>query len=131
MPGEQGDPDRPVLESAIWNEPSRLVFVAFDILHLDGRDLAAFPLLRRKEALWQLVEPGLGKIQYSEHFEGSALAIFRSAGRMGLEGIISKRADSRYSSGPSSTWLLSVDYSIRRNRDLSIGTSNVRFGRRP
>ncbi|WP_246673798.1 DNA ligase [Mesorhizobium sp. B2-3-13] len=131
VPGEQGDPDRPVLESAIWNEPSRLVFVAFDILHLDGRDLAAFPLLRRKEALWQLVEPGLGKIQYSEHFEGNALAIFRSAGRMGLEGIISKRADSRYSSGPSSTWLLSVDYSIRRNRDLSIGTSNVRFGRRP
>ncbi|MEI9419620.1 DNA ligase [Mesorhizobium sp. Cs1299R1N1] len=131
VPREQEDPDCPALESAIWNEPSRLVFVAFDILHLDGRDLASLPLLRRKEALRQLVEPGLGKIQYSEHFEGSALAVFRFAGRMGLGGIISKRADSRYRSGPSSTWLLSVDHRIWRNRGLSIGTSNVRFGRRP
>ncbi|RVC57157.1 DNA ligase, partial [Mesorhizobium sp. M4B.F.Ca.ET.088.02.2.1] len=81
------------------------VFVAFDILHLDGRDLASLPLLQRKQALWQLVEPGLGRIQYSEHFEGSALGIIRATEKMGLEGIISKRADSRYSSGPSNTWL--------------------------
>ncbi|WP_214475384.1 RNA ligase family protein [Mesorhizobium sp. dw_380] len=105
VPGEQGAPDCPALEAAIWNEPSRLVFVAFDILHLDGRDLASLPLLQRKHALWQLIEPGLGKIQYSEHFQGSALAIFRTGGKMGLEGIISKRADSRYRSGPSETWL--------------------------
>lgn len=63
------------------------------------------PLLQRKQALWQLVEHGLGKIQYSEHFEGSALAIFRAIGKVGLESIISKRADSRYRSGPSNTWL--------------------------
>ena len=105
VPGEQGAPDCPALEAAIWNEPSRLVFVAFDILHLDGRNLAFLPLLQRKQALWQLVEPGLGKIKYSEHFEGSAPAIIRAIDKMGLEGIISKRADSRYSSGPSNTWL--------------------------
>jgi bifunctional non-homologous end joining protein LigD len=103
--GEQGVPDYPALEAAIWNEPSRLVFVAFDILHLDGRNLASLPLLQRKQALWQLVEHGLGKIQYSEHFEGSALAIFRAIEKAGLESIISKRADSRYRSGPSNTWL--------------------------
>lgn len=103
--GDQGAPDCPALEAAIWNEPSRLVFVAFDILHLDGRNLASLPLLQRKQALWQLVEPGLGKIQYSAHFEGSALAIFRAVDEMGLEGIISKRADSRYRSGSSYTWL--------------------------
>ncbi|TIU64083.1 MAG: DNA ligase, partial [Mesorhizobium sp.] len=97
--------DCPALEAAIWNEPSRLVFVAFDILHLDGRDLASLPLLQRKQALWQLVEPGLGKIRYSEHFAGSALAIIRATEKMGLEGIVSKRADSHYSSGPSNTWL--------------------------
>ena len=105
VPGEQGAPDCPALEAAIWNEPSRLVFVAFDILHLDGRNLSSLPLLQRKQALWQLVEPGLGKIQYSKHFEGSAPAIIRAIDKMGLEGIISKRADSRYSSGPSNTWL--------------------------
>jgi len=105
VPGEHGSPDCPALETAIWTEPSRLVFVAFDILHLDGRDLASLPLLQRKQTLWRLVEPGLGKIQYSEHFEGSAPAIIRAIDKMGLEGIISKRADSRYSSGPSNTWL--------------------------
>jgi len=103
--GGQGAPDYPALEAAIWNEPSRLVFVAFDILHLDGRNLAPLPLLQRKHALWQLVEPGAGKIRYSEHFDGDALAILRAIDKMGLEGIISKRADSRYRSGPSTTWL--------------------------
>jgi len=81
------------------------VFVAFDILHLDGRNLASLPLLQRKQALWQLIEHGPHKIQYSEHFEGSALAIFRAIEKVGLESIISKRADSRYKSGPSNTWL--------------------------
>ncbi|RUX39352.1 DNA ligase, partial [Mesorhizobium sp. M4A.F.Ca.ET.050.02.1.1] len=45
------------------------------------------------------------KIRYSEHFAGSALAIIRATEKMGLEGIVSKRADSHYSSGPSNTWL--------------------------
>ncbi|RWE00924.1 MAG: DNA ligase [Mesorhizobium sp.] len=103
--GEQGTPDSPVLEAAIWNEPSRLVFVAFDILHLDGRNLAPWPLLQRKQALRQLVEPGAGKIQYSEHFESDALAILRAMEKTGLDGVISKRADSPYRSGPSKTWL--------------------------
>ncbi|MER9307008.1 DNA ligase [Mesorhizobium sp. M0496] len=105
VPGEQGAPDCPALEAAIWNKPSRLVFVAFDILHLDGRNLGSLPLLQRKQTLWQLVEHRLGKIQYNEHFEGSALAIFRAIEKVGLESIISKRADSRYRSGPSNTWL--------------------------
>ncbi|PBB77928.1 DNA ligase [Mesorhizobium sp. WSM3879] len=103
--GERGSPGSPELEAAIWNEPSRLVFVAFDILHLDGRNLIPLPLLQRKQALWRLVEPGLGKIQYSEHFEGDALAIFRATEKTELDGVISKRADSPYQSGPSKTWL--------------------------
>lgn len=103
--GERGTPDSSELEAAVWNEPSRLVFVAFDILHLDGRNLAHLPLLQRKQALRRLVGPGVGKIQYSEHFEGGALAIFRAIGKTGLNGVISKRADSHYCSGPSKTWL--------------------------
>ncbi|RWK05966.1 MAG: DNA ligase [Mesorhizobium sp.] len=103
--GERGTPDSLALEAAIWKEPSRLVFVAFDILHLDGRNLVHLPLLQRKQILRQLVEPGVGKIQYSEHFDGDALAIFRAIEKTGLDGVISKRADSPYRSGPSKTWL--------------------------
>ncbi|MDX8478025.1 DNA ligase [Mesorhizobium sp. VK24D] len=103
--GVRGAPDSPELEAAIWSEPNRLVFVAFDILHLDGRNLAPLPLLQRKQALRQLVGPGVGKIQYSEHFEGDALALFRAIEKIGPNGVISKRADSRYKGGPSKTWL--------------------------
>lgn len=103
--GERDTSGSLALEAAIWNEPSRLVFVAFDILHLDGRNLVHLPLLQRKQALRQLVEPGVEKIQYSEHFEGDALAVLRAIEKTGLDGVISKRADSRYRSGPSKTWL--------------------------
>lgn len=103
--GERGTPDPAALEAAIWNEPSGLVFVAFDLLHLDGRNLTPLPLLLRKHVLRQLVEPSLGKIQYSEHFEGSALAVFGVTEKVGHGGIISKRSDSPYRSGPSKTWL--------------------------
>jgi ATP-dependent DNA ligase len=102
---QRGAPDFNALSAAIGNEPSRLAFVAFDILHLDGRNLCSLPLIERKQALRQLVEPGVGRIQFSEHFEGDALAIFRAVETMGLEGIISKRADGRYQSGHSNTWL--------------------------
>jgi ATP-dependent DNA ligase len=102
---ERGAPDFDALLAAIGKEPSRLAFVAFDILHLDGRNLRPLPLIERKQLLWQLVEPGVGRMQFSEHFEGDALAIFRAVERLGLEGIVSKQADSRYRSGPSKTWL--------------------------
>jgi ATP-dependent DNA ligase len=61
-----------------------------------GLCLSSRPLIERKQLLWQLVEPGVGRIQFSEHFEGDALAIFRAVERLGLEGIVSKQADSRY-----------------------------------
>jgi ATP-dependent DNA ligase len=102
---QRGAPDFNALSAAIGNEPSRLAFVAFDILHLDGRNLCSLPLIERKQALRQLVGPGVGRIQCSEHFEGDALAIFRAVKTMGLQGIISKRADGRYQSGHSNTWL--------------------------
>ncbi|MDX8458026.1 DNA ligase [Mesorhizobium humile] len=105
VPGEQGGADCAALEAAIWYEPNRLAFVAFDILHLDGRDLASLPLLRRKQTLCRLVGAGLGKVQYSQHFEASALAISHAVAKTRLENIVSKRADGHYRSGPSSTWL--------------------------
>jgi ATP-dependent DNA ligase len=102
---QRGTLDFLALEAAVRNEPSRLVFVSFDILHLDGRNLCPLPLIERKQILWHLVEPGVSRIRFSEYFEGNALAVFRALETMGLEGIVSKRADSRYRSGPSTAWL--------------------------
>jgi bifunctional non-homologous end joining protein LigD len=87
---------------------SRLVFYAFDLLHLDGYDLRQVPLVKRKGLLAQLLGgdlSGRSAIQYSDHVEGDGEGLYDLASERGLEGIVSKRADSRYLGGRSSSWL--------------------------
>ncbi|HEX6751714.1 MAG TPA: DNA ligase D [Longimicrobium sp.] len=83
-----------------------LVFYAFDLLYLDGIDLRGVPLSARKEALRALLGGAAdGPLRYSDHVTGSGKAFHAQACRMGLEGIISKRADSRYLSKRAKDWL--------------------------
>jgi bifunctional non-homologous end joining protein LigD len=81
------------------------VFYAFDLLHLNGVDLQPATLLKRKDALAELVGGGVGAIHYSEHLADNGEALFRQACVMGLEGIISKRRDCPYRSGRRDDWL--------------------------
>jgi ATP dependent DNA ligase domain len=84
------------------------VLYAFDLIEQDGEDLRAWPLLARKRWLKKLV--GKAKrpsIQFVEHLTGDGPTIFEHVCRMGLEGIVSKRTDAPYRSGPSKTWLKS------------------------
>ena len=82
------------------------VFYAFDLLYLDGRDLRALPLTERKDLLLQSlddVEPG-GPIRFSEHLAADGEAMARHACRLGLEGIVAKRADAPCRSGRTDAW---------------------------
>jgi DNA ligase D-like protein (predicted ligase) len=104
---EQGRSDYHGFKAAMTRRPEALVFMAFDLLHLNGRDLRKEPLLERRLRLQELVgcqDPGC-RIQFSEHVIGNGAAIFEAADRMGLEGIVSKRVRSRYRSGRSLDWL--------------------------
>jgi bifunctional non-homologous end joining protein LigD len=85
-------------------QPERLIFVAFDLLHLDGEDLRFRPL-ERKTALEALIGRSGGAIQYSEHIEGGGQAFFLQADRLGFEGMVSKRASAPYRSGRVESWL--------------------------
>ncbi len=85
-----------------------LICFAFDLLHLDGYDLTAVPLLERKRALAALLEPVVSPttaLQLSEHVQGNGRAFFEQASRLGLEGVISKRADSSYQQVRTRSWL--------------------------
>jgi ATP-dependent DNA ligase len=79
--------------------------LAFDVLEIDGHDLRDLPLIERKGRLRKLLRTRNSGVQFVEHLTGDATEIFAHVCRMGLEGIVSKRADSLYKAGPSRVWL--------------------------
>jgi ATP-dependent DNA ligase len=81
----------------------RLVYYAFDLLHLDGRDVSALPLIERKALLEPLIadKPGL---QFNGHETGDGELILRHAGKLGFEGVVSKTINAPYSSGNRGLW---------------------------
>ena len=89
--------------------PDRMGFQAFDLLHLDGRDLTPVPLVERKAALRSLFAalPEGSPLAYSDHWDGSGDRFFQQACSMELEGIVSKRADAPYRPGRGRDWVKS------------------------
>ena len=82
-------------------------YFLFDLLSLDGKDWRGKPLIRRKERLQALMgEKTLpGWLVYSDHVQGSGSEFYQQACGAGLEGVVSKRADSTYVSGRTKSWL--------------------------
>jgi bifunctional non-homologous end joining protein LigD len=78
-------------------------FFAFDLLGLEGLDLRPIPLIKRKELLRRVLPEGEA-IKYLDHFEGQGEALFQHAVKLGLEGIVAKRAECPYRGGRSPHW---------------------------
>lgn len=85
----------------------RLVFYAFDLMHLDGEDLRKLPLTERKARLEPLLNGAPAALRYSEHFDDGGEIVLRHACRLGLEGVVSKLRDSPYRSGRGRSWVKS------------------------
>jgi bifunctional non-homologous end joining protein LigD len=97
-----------------------VVMFAFDLIELKGEDLRDKPLLDRKRLLAKILTGGPDAIAYSDHLEDDGPSVFKHACLMGLEGIVSKRLDAPYRSGPSKTWLKSknpLSEAVRRERE--------------
>ena len=92
----------PDIRHAAVESPGTLYL--FDLMTLEGYDLRALPLVKRKALLRKLL-PEAGPLRYSEHFERDGEALYDQAVGMGLEGIVAKQADSPYKSGRSDLWL--------------------------
>lgn len=75
-----------------------LKFYIFDVLWYNGYSLLLLPLTERRSILRKII-PADDIVQVSENFEATGTEFFRLAEKMGLEGIIAKRADSLYSPG--------------------------------
>jgi bifunctional non-homologous end joining protein LigD len=127
---ENGAPDFAALQAALSEgETDNLVFFAFDLLFHEGTDLRDLPLHERKSRLEALIADAKPdpRIRYVDHFESGGDAVLRSACRLSLEGIVSKRLDASYQSGRSDTWVKSK---CRAGHEVVIGgyaTTNGRF----
>jgi bifunctional non-homologous end joining protein LigD len=94
----------------------RLVFAAFDILWLDGRDLRGVPLAKRKVYLNSVVSYESPEVFKTMVVEEHGLALFEAVKRLDLEGIVVKRKADAYA--PSTPWykVLNPDYSQKEGR---------------
>jgi bifunctional non-homologous end joining protein LigD len=90
---QQGKPD------------THYVYVVFDVLEVDGEPIVELPLVERRERLAQLLDARKADIQISETFEDGE-RLLEAAKQQRYEGVIAKKADSRYEPGRrTSQWL--------------------------
>ncbi|WP_430543288.1 DNA ligase D [Xanthomonas sacchari] len=82
----------------------KLALALFDLLHLDGIDIAAAPLSERKALLQRLLQNADAHLAFSSHIDGDGDAAFQLAGAQHFEGIVSKRADRGYHGGRNDDW---------------------------
>jgi bifunctional non-homologous end joining protein LigD len=84
--------------------PAGLTYVAFDLLYADGTDLRSHPLEERKARLERLIGDD-GLVLYSKHVVGEGKALFASARKSKLEGIVGKKRTSTYQERRSRDWV--------------------------
>jgi DNA ligase D-like protein (predicted ligase) len=77
-----------------------ILYYVFDVMVLEGVDVMREPLYRRRELLEQKILPTLIEpIKYSAEFDSDLPNLIQSVKKLGLEGVIAKRRDSRYEAG--------------------------------
>lgn len=104
---DNGAPDFAALQAALSEgKTDDLVYFAFDLLFEGEVDLREVPLLDRKDRLSKMLSAAGEdpRLHFVEHFETGGDAVLKSACRLSLEGIVSKKGDAPYLSGRSDTW---------------------------
>ena len=96
---------RRLQEALATRRTGDLVYHVFDLLHLDGLDLRPVALRDRKRALADLITPIADPhVRYTDHLQGRGPEFFERACRLGLEGVVSKRAEAEYRPGRHRGW---------------------------
>ena len=96
-----------------------LVFYIFDLLWFEGKNLMDLPLVQRQAILKEVLPTDDDHIRLSKVFVASGIEFFKAAERMGLEGIIAKKADSTYSANLRSREWLKIK--ISKKQEVVIG----------
>ena len=116
---DQGRPSFSALQKFTY-APGSLYFYAFDLLVFKGKDVRKLPLSQRRVLLEKHALQGMrDPVRLSQVFKVSAKQLIEGAKQAGLEGVIAKRASSKYESGErSGAWL---KYKTNKGQELVIG----------
>jgi bifunctional non-homologous end joining protein LigD len=82
-----------------------IVFYAFDLPQLNGEDLRGLPIEERKAKLAALLKRAPTDIRYSPSFTQNIDELLSRVRELSLEGLIGKRAGSKYDSKRSGAWI--------------------------
>ncbi|NVM77113.1 bifunctional non-homologous end joining protein LigD [Duganella sp. SG902] len=104
---DDGRPDFGLLQNAFDEDhPGDIVYFLFDIPFHNGRDLRDLPLEERRAILQDIMaERETGNVRFSAALSAPPQDMIAAACQMGLEGIIGKRKDSRYTARRTGTWI--------------------------
>jgi bifunctional non-homologous end joining protein LigD len=102
---EHGRPSFQLLQNN-QTRPLAVFFYAFDLLHRDGEELLHAPIERRREALSDLLGSVADPLRLSPLLEAPASQVLDAVRKLGLEGVVGKRAGSIYEPGErSGAWI--------------------------
>jgi bifunctional non-homologous end joining protein LigD len=107
----KGNPDFSTLQQVLkrghgsQSKADRLAFHAFDLVELDGEDLAKLPNIERKERLEALLATAEPPIHVADHVIGAGEKLYETMCAAGQEGIISKKIDAPYRHSRSKGWV--------------------------
>jgi len=100
---KQGVPSFQLLQHYKYDHP--LIYYVFDALYIRKKNICSLPLLERKKLLKKLLKKN-DFIKFADHIEKKGIEFYKLAGKQNLEGIMAKRADSKYFPGVrTSNWL--------------------------
>jgi bifunctional non-homologous end joining protein LigD len=104
-----------------------LIFMAFDLLFLDGESVARLPLIERKERLRSLFGREVRGLRFADHVVSDGPRFREQACKLGVEGVVPKRIDYAYAPGTRSLWLKSK--CLSREEFIVVGWTDPRGSR--
>ncbi|PAW92780.1 DNA ligase D [Mucilaginibacter sp. MD40] len=116
---DKGVSDFGALQNWRSEADGELVYYIFDILWYNGKDLTSLPLSQRQAILKEVIPDNDDRVRLSQTFKANGTEFFEAARKIGLEGIMAKKASSTYiPDSRSKEWL---KIKINKRQEVVIG----------
>lgn len=122
--GKDGKANFSALQNWRSEADGNLIYYVFDLLWYNGTDIMSLPLSERLAILKEILPTNDDRVRLSQIFAGNGLDFFAAAKKMGLEGIMAKRANSLYSADSRNKEWLKIKANLRQEVVIGGFTKN-------